>query len=42
MYDLIVRNSTVVDGTGNPWFTGDVAVAETSIAAVGRVTGEAS
>jgi N-acyl-D-amino-acid deacylase len=42
MYDLIIRNSTVVDGTGNPWFTGDVAIAGTSIAAVGRVTGEAS
>ncbi|HEX9867817.1 MAG TPA: amidohydrolase family protein, partial [Candidatus Tectomicrobia bacterium] len=42
MYDLIIRHATVVDGTGNPWFTGDIAIAGTSIAAVGRVTGEAS
>jgi N-acyl-D-amino-acid deacylase len=42
MYDLIIRNATVVDGTGNPWFHGDVAIVGTSIAAVGRVTGEAS
>jgi N-acyl-D-amino-acid deacylase len=42
MYDLIIRNATIVDGTGNLWFQGDVAIAGTSIAAVGRVTGEAS
>src|SRR5919109_100092 len=42
MYDLIIRNAKIVDGTGNPWFRGDVAVAGTSIAAVGRVTGEAA
>ena len=42
MYDLIIRNAKVVDGTGNPWFRGDVAISGTSIAAVGRVTGEAS
>jgi N-acyl-D-amino-acid deacylase len=42
MYDLIIRNAKVVDGTGNPWFRGDVAISGTSIAAVGRVTGEAA
>jgi N-acyl-D-amino-acid deacylase len=42
MYDLLIRNAKVVDGTGNPWFKGDVAVAGASIAAVGRVTGEAA
>jgi N-acyl-D-amino-acid deacylase len=41
MYDLIMRDAKVVDGTGNPWFRGDVAVSGASIAAVGRVTGEA-
>jgi N-acyl-D-amino-acid deacylase len=42
MYDLIIRNAKVVDGTGNPWFRGDVAVAGASIAAVGVVTEEAA
>jgi N-acyl-D-amino-acid deacylase len=42
MYDLIIRNAKVVDGTGNPWFRGDVGISGMSIAAVGRVTGEAS
>jgi N-acyl-D-aspartate/D-glutamate deacylase len=38
-YDLVVRNGKVVDGTGNPWFVGDVAIRGDRIAAVGRVTG---
>jgi N-acyl-D-amino-acid deacylase len=42
VYDLIIRDAQVVDGTGNPWFRGDVAVSGASIAAVGRVTGEAA
>jgi N-acyl-D-amino-acid deacylase len=42
MYDLLIRNAKVIDGTGNPWFRGDVAVAGTSIVAVGRVMGEAA
>ncbi len=36
-YDLIIRNGRIVDGTGNPWFHGDVAVRGDRIVAVGRV-----
>src|SRR5262249_15915399 len=36
-YDLLIRNAKIVDGTGNPWFTGDLAVRGDRIVAVGRV-----
>ncbi|WP_127579397.1 N-acyl-D-amino-acid deacylase family protein [Paenibacillus koleovorans] len=41
MFDLLLRNGRIVDGTGNPWLFGDVAVKDGRIAAVGRVEGEA-
>ena len=40
-YDLIIRGGKIVDGTGNPWHLGDVAVRGDRIVAVGRVTGSA-
>jgi len=39
MYDLVIRNATLVDGTGKPAFTGDLAVRDGRIAAVGAVEG---
>ena len=39
-YDLVIRNGTVVDGTGAPRFTGDIAVRDGLIAAVGTVQGQ--
>jgi N-acyl-D-amino-acid deacylase len=39
-FDLVIRNGSIVDGTGNPWFHGDLAIQGDQIAAVGRVLGE--
>lgn len=36
-YDLVIRNGRLVDGTGNPWFHGDVAVRGDRMIAVGRI-----
>ncbi len=36
-FDLIIRAGHVVDGTGNPWFAGDVGIRGDRIAAVGRL-----
>jgi N-acyl-D-aspartate/D-glutamate deacylase len=36
-YDLVLRGGRIVDGTGNPWVHGDVAIREGKIVAVGRV-----
>lgn len=34
-FDLILRNGRVVDGTGGPWFRGDIAITGDAIAAIG-------
>ena len=34
MFDILFRNAKVIDGTGNPWFYGDVGVEGGTVAAV--------
>lgn len=36
-YDIVVSNGRIIDGTGNPWFYGDIAIRGDRIAAVGKV-----
>jgi len=40
MHDLVIRNATIVDGTGKDRFRGDVAIDDGRITAVGQVSDE--
>lgn len=42
MFDLLIKNGKLVDGSGNPWFHGDVGVAGDKIVAVGRLAGQSA
>jgi N-acyl-D-amino-acid deacylase len=39
MHDLVIRNGTIIDGSGQPRFIGDLAVDGSRIVAVGRTVG---
>ena len=34
-YDLVIRNGHIVDGTGSPWYSGDIAIRNGRIVAIG-------
>ena len=36
-YELILRGGKIIDGTGNPWFAGDIGIKNQRIVAVGRI-----
>jgi N-acyl-D-aspartate/D-glutamate deacylase len=36
-YDVLIRGGRIVDGTGNPWFSGDVGIRGDRIVAVGHL-----
>lgn len=38
-FDLVIRNGTVIDGTGSPGFEADVAIEEEKISAIGKNLG---
>lgn len=39
-FDLVITNGRIVDGTGNPWFAGSVAVKDGRIADIGQIAAE--
>ena len=41
VYDIVIRGGRIVDGTGNPWFEGDVGIQGGRITAVGSINGGA-
>ena len=36
-YDVVLRNGRIVDGSGNPWVSGDVAIRGDRVVAIGKV-----
>src|SRR5262244_3720283 len=37
-YDIIIRNGHIIDGTGSPWYSGDVGIRDGRIAAIGNLS----
>src|SRR6187455_2117178 len=42
VFDLVIENGHIVDGTGSPWYAADVGIRNGRIAAIGRLTGAAA
>ena len=38
-YDIVIRNAHIVDGTGSPWYSGDLAIRNGRIAGIGNFSG---
>jgi N-acyl-D-aspartate/D-glutamate deacylase len=36
-YDFIITNGFIIDGTGNPWFKGDIAIEGEKIVEIGSI-----
>jgi N-acyl-D-amino-acid deacylase len=36
-YDIIIKNGRIIDGSGNPWVSGDIAVSGDRIAKIGKL-----
>ena len=36
--DIVIQDGRIVDGTGNPWYVGDVGIVGDRIVAIGKLT----
>ena len=41
-YDTVIKNGTIVDGTGRPGYRADLAISEGKIAEIGKIQGSAA
>jgi N-acyl-D-amino-acid deacylase len=41
-FDLVIRNGHIIDGTGSPWYQGDVGIRDGKIAAIGYLANAAA
>src|SRR4029077_17246284 len=38
-YDIVITNGHIIDGTGSPWYSGDLGIRDGEIAAIGNLSG---
>jgi N-acyl-D-amino-acid deacylase len=41
-YDLIIANGHIIDGSGSPWYAGDIGISDGRIAAIGNLSNAAT
>lgn len=37
-FDIVIERGRIIDGTGSPWYSGDVGIRDGRIAAIGKLT----
>lgn len=37
-FDILIRNGHIIDGTGSPWYSGDIGIRDGHIAAIGNLS----
>ena len=40
-FDIVITNGHIIDGTGSPWYSGDIGIREGKIAAIGNLSAAA-
>jgi N-acyl-D-amino-acid deacylase len=41
-FDIVITNGHIIDGTGSPWYSGDIGIWDGRIAAIGNLSGAAA
>jgi len=41
-FDILVKNGKIIDGTGNPWFYGDIGITGDTIVEIGDLSGKSA
>ena len=42
LYDVVIRHGRIIDGTGSPWYAGDIGIRNGRIATIGRLDSAAA
>lgn len=41
-YDVVIQHGRIIDGTGSPWYSGDIGIRQGKVAAIGNLAGAAT